>query len=203
MSFDISSPASHYSLTQLAEIIVDSRYRDSVDSDSQTLIPPTLQSFATTFSADLASSLGLHIPVHSGNRATKNSIFLTLVSDSKKSIFKDAAGRPTSEGYSLTVTKDGVTLTGASPLGVWWGTRTILQQAVIGDLDIPVGSGTDAPGWGVRGVMVCVHMRLNRRNHSPSFEVGCGSTLLSAKFLDRNVFLSILLQTKHFSPPSQ
>jgi hexosaminidase len=87
-----------------------------------------------------------------GSHAEEDAIFLTVSNHPAE--FLDAAGRPTSEGYSLKVTKSSVTIAGASPLGTWWGTRTILQQAALGRLKIAVGDGIDAAGWGERGMMV-------------------------------------------------
>lgn len=145
------SPPRSYSLKSLKAIVVDTRYSNAVDTEGLTLIPPTLKQFAETFQSDLAGA-GLHIPVVEGHKATPDALFLTLVSD--KNEFKDVAGRPTSEGYSLEVTSSGVTIAGASPLGTWWGTRSVLQQAVLNNFKIPEGHGIDAAGWGERGMMV-------------------------------------------------
>jgi hexosaminidase len=69
--------------------------------------------------------------------------------------YLDAAGRPTSEGYSINITKDGIVITGASPLGAFWGTRSILQQGVLSNgMQLSLGNAIDAPGWGVRGTFV-------------------------------------------------
>lgn len=147
-----STTEESFSLTQLSSIIVDVNYQNSVDTEGETLIPPTLGAFASTFSDDLQSSLNLKVPVTTGNTAGSNSIFLTI---GKASDYLDAAGRPTSEGYSIDVTSGGIVITGASPLGVWWGTRSVLQQGVLNsDLNLKFGSAIDAPGWGVRGLMV-------------------------------------------------
>lgn len=151
MPFNLSSPGNSYSLTHLDAIIVDALHATAVDNNGLTLIPPTLLSFAETFSTDLAS-IGIHIPMITGLKATKNTLFLTVAGNENE--FVDAAGRPTSEGYRLEVSSSGITIAGASPLGTWWGTRTVLQQAVLGDLKLPVGEGIDAPGWGERGMMV-------------------------------------------------
>jgi hexosaminidase len=119
-----------------------------------TLIPPTLWSFAETFRADLVELGLLDIPVILGHEPEDHTLFLTLSGQANDERFLDAAGRPTSEGYVLKVTTTGIVLVGASPLGVWWGTRTVLQQAVIGNLEMDVGEGIDAAGWGERGMMV-------------------------------------------------
>lgn len=107
--------------------------------------------FAETFRGDLAS-IGVKAAITLGRKAPDGAIFCTL--DGDKSAFRDAAGRATSEGYRLSVTSRGIELTGASPLGVWWASRTILQQAVLHDGKILQGVGVDAPGWGERGMMV-------------------------------------------------
>lgn len=79
-------------------------------------------------------------------------MFLTLDTDGK---YNDAAGRHTAEGYKLSVEKDGVTIAGASPLGAWWGTRSLLQAAVLDDgHKIQAGEASDAPGWSTRGMML-------------------------------------------------
>ena len=141
-----------FSLKQVKFIIVDSEYENAVDSKGETLIPPTLKAFASTFSEDLSSSLSVKVPVVTGTVASSNSIFLTI---GNASHYLDAAGRPTSEGYSIDVSHQGIVVTGASPLGAWWGTRTILQQGVLADnMALSYGSATDAPGWGIRGTFV-------------------------------------------------
>lgn len=135
----------------MKSVIVDTQYLHHVDLDGETLIPPTLLEFATTFSDDLSTVLGVHVPVITGSRSASDSLFITI---GKSSQYVDAAGRATSEGYSLDVSSDGITVTGASPLGAWWGTRSLLQQAVLGNSRISYGSAVDAPGWGVRGLFV-------------------------------------------------
>lgn len=130
---------------------MDTRYATAVDNNGLTLIPPTLLSFAETFGSDLAS-IGIHVPVRLGFQAEEEAIFLTVSDNAGE--FLDAAGRPTSEGYSLKVTKSSIIISGASPLGTWWGTRTVLQQAALGELKMAVGDGIDSAGWGERGMMV-------------------------------------------------
>lgn len=116
------------------------------------MIPPTLLEFSTTFSGDLQSTFNLKVPVVTGDAIKPNSIFVTL-GDSSSLV--DAAGRPTSEGYEIEVTQNSITIAGASPLGAWWGTRSILQQGVLNkNLQLSQGKATDAPGWGIRGAFV-------------------------------------------------
>jgi hexosaminidase len=129
---------------------VDPRYPGAVNERGQTLIPPTLLEFVGTFTADLEAA-GFPVSYEIGDEASEDAIFLTL---GAPSAFLDVAGRESSEGYSLSVSAKGINITGASPLGVWWGTRTILQQAVLSNGSIPYGAGIDTPGWGTRGMML-------------------------------------------------
>ncbi|KAI0127264.1 glycoside hydrolase, catalytic core [Xylariales sp. AK1849] len=151
-----STTNGRYSLANINSIVVDSRYAASIDETGQTLIPPTLSEFATLFADDLRSAISISVNTTEGVGCSTGSIFLTLGTADN---FVDAAGRQTSEGYTLVTTLSGVTITGASPLGVWWGTRTILQQGVLslaysGTPSLPYGSGVDVPGWPTRGMML-------------------------------------------------
>jgi hexosaminidase len=140
-----------YDLSSVQSIVVDSQYASSVDDSMATLIPPTLFEFAQTFADDLSTIYNIDAEVTNGTDSTTGSIFLTL---GDPNVYLNASGEPSSEGYSLSVTSDGVTITGASPLGVWWGTRTVLQQATLNNGSVPLGSGTDTPGWATRGMML-------------------------------------------------
>jgi hexosaminidase len=119
------------------------RCADSMDKESQHLIPPTLAQFAQTFREGLNSSLGLKLlSIAHSIQNRRNSVFLTL--DQLNCTFVGAAGRPTSEGYSLLVDSDGITIAGASPLGT----------AALNKLNIAQGSGIDALGCANRGFMM-------------------------------------------------
>lgn len=116
-----------------------------------TLIPPSLFGFATTFAEDLSSIFDINATVINGSSGALDSIFLTL---GEVSNYVNASGDPSSEGYTLSVTSTGIVITGASPLGAWWGSRTVLQQAALNDNALAVGAGDDTPGWATRGMML-------------------------------------------------
>ncbi|OAA52149.1 Glycoside hydrolase, superfamily [Cordyceps fumosorosea ARSEF 2679] len=141
-----------FKLDAVGTIIVDTKYADATDKSGLTLIPPTLHEFGATFAQDLQQVLNKTVTATNGDKRESNTIFLTIDSEHE---FLDAASRPTSEGYTIVAEEDGVTIRGASPLGAWWGTRTLLQQAILGDDGaVPVGQGDDAPGWSTRGMML-------------------------------------------------
>ena len=145
-----------FRLTSVQSIVVDSRYEKAVDTQGSTLIPPTLHEFAVTFASDLNATLGVlvNVAIGTSSQVPNNGIFLTL---GEPKNYRDAARRPTSEGYSLSVNSTGITVTGASPLGTWWGTRTVLQQAILSPTRVvPPGAGLDSPGWATRGMMLDV-----------------------------------------------
>lgn len=147
----ISSGDGVYSISGLSGLVVDSQYSDFRDETGETLIPPTLNDFANTFAGDLQSVLDIELEVSIADTAQPDSIFLTM---NETAEYLSASGATTSEGYTLTVSPSGVVISGASPLGAWWGTRTVLQQAILSKGSIPYGEATDAPGWGIRGMML-------------------------------------------------
>ncbi|KAI1316342.1 glycoside hydrolase family 20 protein [Xylariaceae sp. FL0255] len=147
-----SSGTETFSLSAVKSIVVDSAFSDTRDQDGETLIPPTLSQFADTFAGDLSDIFGLNVgkPVVD-NTPASDSIFFTLANSSN---YVGASGAPTSEGYTLSVTSSGITISGASPLGAWWGTRSLAQLALLSNGKIPVGEALDAPGWSIRGMML-------------------------------------------------
>lgn len=141
-----------FPLRNVQNIIVDQQFAGARDNDGLTLVPPTLLEFANTFAKDLEETFEVQAVVKEGSEGESNSIFLTI---GQPGDYRDVVGRETSEGYTLETGDSGITITGASPLGAWWGTRTVLQQAALSeDASVPAGSGVDAPGWATRGVMI-------------------------------------------------
>ena len=191
LPFEQTTPSGSFNLLQVQQIVVDADYAGNVDSDGETLIPPSLWEFASTFADDLQSAIGASVDAINGTEAPEGSLFLTLVLPETK--FLDAAGKPTSESYVLNVTDAGLSIEGASPLGVWWGTRSILQQLILGNGSIPLGSSYDSPGWGVRGAMLDV----GRHFYPPEFLVEMCSFL---SFFKQNTFHVHLSDNLYNSP---
>jgi hexosaminidase len=144
----------YFELSSLSGITVDTKHCEDTDTNGHTLIPPTLLEFANTFASDTK--------VDTGDDAGHGGMFVTIGNNSK---FVDAAGRWTAEAYSLNVSSEGIIITGASPLGAWWATRSILQQAALNNGSVPTGYGVDAPGWGTRGIMVRIVPITKLRSH--------------------------------------
>ncbi|KAF7535754.1 hypothetical protein G7054_g5107 [Neopestalotiopsis clavispora] len=143
-----------FSFGNVKTIVVDAQYASAVDEDGQTLIPPTLFEFATVFAEDLGTVINAPVDVVNGSGCSDGGVYITIADTAS---YVDTAGRESSEGYSLDVNSSCVTITGASPLGAWWATRTVLQQLALSDADTPsllIGSSVDIPGWPTRGVML-------------------------------------------------
>ena len=136
----------------LETITVENKHADSVDLAGETLIPPTLYSYASTFAHDWEEVTDLKLELRNTSHIVPRSILLTIDTDPSRYI--DAAGRPTAEGYSIIITSDGVQIKGASALGAWWGTRTLLQMVASHPTVLPTGCSVDSPGWRVRGLML-------------------------------------------------
>ncbi|KAI0887105.1 glycoside hydrolase family 20 protein [Annulohypoxylon maeteangense] len=173
-----TSESSTYSISSLKSLVVDSKYAESRDETGETLIPPSLQEFANTFVDDLHSTLDLNIDISVADQPTEDAIFLTLGDPNK---YKGVSGAQTSEGYSLSVNASGIVISGASPLGVWWGTRTVLQQAILSNGSLGYGDADDSPGWGIRGMM----LDAARHYYPPEFIVELCSYM---SFFKQNTF---------------
>ncbi|KAI9685468.1 MAG: hypothetical protein M1820_010798, partial [Bogoriella megaspora] len=167
-----------YSLASIRSIAVDPKFASTTDTRGETLIPPTLEDFARTFAQDLGGVIQNNVTIQSSNKSSRDTILLTIGISQD---YLDAAGRETSEGYSLNVSSTGITITGASPLGAWWGTRTILQQAALPGSAIPYGTTTDSPGWGTRGMM----LDAGRHFYPPEFLIEICSYM---SFFKQNTF---------------
>ncbi|KAI1175809.1 beta-hexosaminidase [Nemania sp. FL0916] len=150
--FNASANGETYDVSAIQSIIVDQAYADLVDESGETLIPPTLTQFGSIFAADVSEIWNLDkINQTEGEAAQPNSIFLTI--DETPS-YQYVSGEASSEGYTLEVTTSGIVIRGASPLGVWWGTRTLIQLALLSNGELPLGTSVDVPGWKIRGMML-------------------------------------------------
>lgn len=137
------------------------------DQDGLTLIPPSAHEFATTFRQDLQEITGFPWTLQTVERVPSNGtgVFIGgLESFSKQFTYED--GRTTEEGYQLEVQEDLISIRGSGARGMWWGTRTLLQQLVLmPDSVIPSGRIEDAPAYSTRGFM----LDAGRKWYSPAY----------------------------------
>ncbi len=115
-----------------------------------------LQEIAAQLSKRISAATGRQATVQQATAPKPKSIFLSLSAD--KSI--------PAEGYRLTVTSNGITLTATAPSGIFYGVQTLLQllpKEIEGNnaqknlqLTVPLVSITDYPRFGWRGLMLDV-----------------------------------------------
>ena len=102
---------------------------------------PELQRIAQMV-ADDCKEMFNHTPVIAEGKGQKGDIILALKKDKK-------LGK---EGYAINIS-DRITLSAPEAVGVYWGTRTLLQMAEQ-NLSLPKGVIRDFPDYGIRGFMI-------------------------------------------------
>lgn len=104
---------------------------------------PELVRIATMLAADCETMFGYKPQVVEG-KGTAGDVILSVRKDKKLG----------DEGYAVKVT-DRVLLSAPQPIGVYWGTRTLLQIAEqSADHRLPKGELRDYPDYAVRGFMI-------------------------------------------------
>ncbi len=69
-------------------------------------------------------------------------------------IFGKTKGSGDDESYNLNIGKKQVEITASGTIGLYWGTRTLLQMASQPRQALPCGSAWDAPRYALRGFML-------------------------------------------------
>ncbi|KAK5635940.1 hypothetical protein RRF57_011653 [Xylaria bambusicola] len=136
------------------------------DTGGLTLIPPSGLEFAQVFIEDLEEASGKPwtLQVVSVSPINVTGIILDQFRGDPSS-FSYEDGSPTEEGYVLEVENNRVVISGSGTRGMWWGTRTLLQQLIIsGWTTLPASRITDAPAYATRGFM----LDAGRKWYSPS-----------------------------------
>ncbi|KAJ5657057.1 hypothetical protein N7507_009007 [Penicillium longicatenatum] len=124
------------------------------DKNGLTLIPPSVDQFAQTFRDDLEELTNDTWSYQTLKKFPKDAsgIFIGR-SKSPASQFTYEDGTATEEGYELVVDNNRVSIYGSGARGVWWGTRTLLQQTILNGTLSP-GRMSDAPAYPTRGMML-------------------------------------------------
>ncbi|CAL1694799.1 unnamed protein product [Somion occarium] len=132
-----------------------------VDAHNGLIGSPTAFDFAETFRQDLISVTAYtHIPPvqvapHAEGTKSNPVIFITINPKLNFTLFN---GKTTNEGYQIDIVQHTVTISATAPIGAWWGTRTLVQQAAVANdskqITFPSGRIVDSPGWEVRGFML-------------------------------------------------
>ncbi|CAN9224808.1 unnamed protein product [Alternaria alternata] len=149
---DASDPGFSIS-TGARKIYIDKQFAGTRDSGGLTLIPPSAHEFADTLRADLSSLFGDSWTLGQVDDFPLTGIHLGPIRDSNTPLTYEN-GQSTEEGYELDVTNGSVYIGGTGARGMFWGTRTLLQELLIGNGSLVTGRTVDAPAYSTRGFML-------------------------------------------------
>ncbi|KAF2851667.1 glycoside hydrolase family 20 protein [Plenodomus tracheiphilus IPT5] len=150
----VDNASSGFSLTTAPRTIyINGAFAQTSDTGGLTLIPPTAYEFAETFYSDLSLLFGGNWTLELVDNAPTSGIYLgPLQTDHDESSYEN--GLPTEEGYEIQVTNGTVSIGGSGARGMFWGTRTLLQELLISNGSLKAGHLIDAPAYATRGYML-------------------------------------------------
>ncbi|KAJ4354900.1 hypothetical protein N0V95_003434 [Ascochyta clinopodiicola] len=148
-------------------IYIADSFADVADTEGLTLIPPTAFQFAETFREDLSAWDTANWTLQRVDTLPTNASGILLGpfrgSDDEVT-YED--GVTTEEGYEIEITNRTVYIGGKGARGMFWGTRTLLQQAMIANgSSLQTGRTVDAPAYATRGYM----LDAGRKWYTPEF----------------------------------
>ncbi|KAJ6101832.1 hypothetical protein N7486_004259 [Penicillium sp. IBT 16267x] len=153
----ISDAVRGFSLKTADRVVyVQEDFASWTDQNGLTLIPPSVDQFAQTFRDDLEGLTNASWRYQLVNKFPNaaSGIFIGR-SKSPASQFTYEDGTATEEGYELVIEEDSVYIYGSGARGMWWGTRTFLQQMILSPHGtLSPGRVTDAPAYPTRGMML-------------------------------------------------
>jgi hexosaminidase len=144
-----------FSLLNAEKILyLDRSFSDVRDTEGLTLIPPSAREFAETFLHDLTALFGGDWTLQEVDVLPKYGIILGQIKcNTSQSTYEN--GMPTEEGYELEVAEGSIYVGGTGARGMFWGTRTLLQELLIANgSTLQPGRVTDAPAYATRGFML-------------------------------------------------
>lgn len=159
-TYDAQPGTYTFSPKQHTKIYLQAPVASIRDTDGLTLIPPSALEFANTFARDLESTFPKlkHICVELVEEIPRLGIYLSL--DPNPEQYTYESGVKTSEGYTIEIGKDLVHIAGAGARGIWWGTRTLLQELVLArvngseEVGLKTGRVRDSPAYPTRGFLL-------------------------------------------------
>ncbi|PSN65802.1 family 20 glycosyl hydrolase [Corynespora cassiicola Philippines] len=129
-------------------------FADNADTEGLTLIPPTAYEFAETFRQDISQLFGSNWTLEQVDEFPESGIFLgEYRGDASEMTYENGIG--TEEGYEIEVTGSSVFIGGTGSRGMFWGTRTLLQELLVANgSGLSPGRIVDAPAYATRGWML-------------------------------------------------
>jgi hexosaminidase len=136
------------------KVYVANNFADHADTEGLTLIPPSAYEFAETFRQDLSQLFGDEWTIEQVDEFPDSGIFLGQFRGDASQL-KYENGVRTEEGYELEVSAGTVFIGGTGARGMFWGTRTLLQELLVANgTALAPGRTTDAPAYATRGWML-------------------------------------------------
>ncbi|KAI0966068.1 putative beta-N-hexosaminidase [Xylaria arbuscula] len=137
------------------------------DTGGLTLIPPSGLEFAQVFVEDLNEGSGKSWTLKVVGEAPGNvrGIVLREIDNATSPLtYEDRT--PTEEAYTLEIGNHRAVISGSGARGMWWGTRTLLQQLLASNwTTLSASHITDTPAYATRGYM----LDAGRKWYAPSF----------------------------------
>ncbi|KAJ5542739.1 hypothetical protein N7535_005163 [Penicillium sp. DV-2018c] len=135
-------------------IYLDANFASWKDQNGLTLLPPSASDFANTFRDDLQELTNSSWELRTVARFPKHASGIFLGRAEHPARFTYENRLETEEGYELDVEDGRVFIRGSGARGMWWGTRTLLQQLVLTDSTIKAGRVEDVPAYPTRGFLL-------------------------------------------------
>ncbi|KAJ5229005.1 hypothetical protein N7489_009713 [Penicillium chrysogenum] len=135
-------------------VYLDADFASWKDHNGLTLIPPSASDFANTFRDDLQELTNSSWELRTVKQFPKHTsgIFLSRADNPGRFTYEN--GRETEEGYELEIQDGSVLIRGSGARGMWWGTRTLLQQLLLTHSYLQTGRVKDAPAYATRGFLL-------------------------------------------------
>jgi hexosaminidase len=135
-------------------VYLDRSFSPVRDTEGLTLIPPSAREFAETFLRDIAALFGGNWTLQEVDVLPKSGIILGPIKSNTSQLTYEN-GIATEEGYELEVVEGSIYIGGTGARGMFWGTRTLLQELLIANgSPLQPGRLTDAPAYATRGFML-------------------------------------------------
>jgi hexosaminidase len=134
-------------------IYLDSTFANTTDTGGLTLIPPSAREFAETFCRDLSTLFNQDWNVEIVEELPTVGIRLGGFRGSNKGLQYENRV-VTEEAYELDIGDGTIYIGGTGSRGMFWGTRTLLQELLIGNGSLSSGKAVDAPAYATRGFML-------------------------------------------------
>ena len=172
----------------LRTIYISAEAATTRDDDGLTLIPPSGLEFAETFADDLGELFGGHFSVETVKEKPKAGIYLSILKHESATFSRYESGEQTSEGYELTVGRNLIEIGGAGARGMFWGSRTLLQELRLSQshrksISLPVGHTRDAPAFPTRGFLLDAGRKWYAPSVTPSHVLRLCHLLIRWQFL--------------------